>query len=257
MEGKHNRLPLVSLLGMVCAGAISWWSEQRYAGPYRWLIEGQDVLVGANFPFLTFMLVFFGLALPLSLLGALLPGPRLDVGGIVAHVRTYPRHAQSSLVAVLAIALGATSVIETLGIGPLQTCALLDVESGASTPAYVRLTSFEPDLDYAVTRSPIAIYVPLRSPRGGAPVVIAQFSEEALASLDTSAGVTGLLERDELPGDVRAAYEEADHLGTPHYLLRVGESPSSTMTFPAVLLSIGCVLGLLCGGYYFRVVRRP
>jgi hypothetical protein len=70
------------------------------------------------------------------------------------------------------------------------------------------------------------------------------------------APLVGTLDRDDLPGEIRSAYESAGVIAAPHWVLDVGADPADRTGVSLVFVALGLVLVVGGAAWAVRSARR-
>jgi hypothetical protein len=250
---------LSEILAIVAGLFATGWLGWRHIGPYRWLSDAQAMAFdGSYYPFLSWLVLFLLLAGPLIGLARLVPfGPTVDMSRLVSWWTMYPRHFQTTLLAVMGVLAGSFLATRATFMGARVEASLAGLERAEEVPSWVRVSDFELDVLGAIEVSSDRVYVPLLVPGGeGPPEFFAKLTESEWEARAHGEPLEGLLEEDGLPNEVRVAYTDSGYIADPYWVLDVGETPESERTMGLVILGAGAVFGLLAFGYWARVMRN-
>ncbi|WAS92459.1 hypothetical protein [Nannocystis punicea] len=238
---------LYSLAGLV-GGIVALACLVGYVPPYSWVADAQLSLTGTNFVAVSYMVTFLVTSAPFVLLVRVFHG-RLDPDGTLerkvfkwdAFLDTWP--GKSILIgATVAIAGGYLGYRDATR-GPLTDADVGALERGEDPRGtYVTLTNAGAvdagRIDFRENSS-TSTYVPIvsRADRSTA-AVFARYRD----GIDRGSPLTGTLDRNDLPGEIRSAYEGAGVIASPHWVLDVGADPAERARFSVWMVAFGLVV---------------
>lgn len=223
--------------GLAIAGALGWY----HVGPYRWLADGQLRLMGAYYPFLTWLVVGLVIGVPLgALTSALAIRANLRDGYdeiLLRHGWILMSRAGQLLLVGLGIGIAGVVIgVRARAVGELVPLSIAALERG-EPPAgtWVVLTDGQPDPSRAIEVDHRS-YVPVFATRD-VPMVFLELPSSGASIVDR-----GLLVEDGLPNLARIAFEDALLIAEHHFVIEAGGSPGTDAEAGTVLAILGLVL---------------
>jgi hypothetical protein len=247
---------IAGLLAGIAAGACLLF----YVPPYSWIADAQLSLFHVNLVSISFFATFALTALPFvamarALETRLAPSDGQERGWdwLDRFFDTWPGKGLLAGATICAVSLFVG--YRDASRGPLVHVDLASLEAATVvSPAYAELTSR--GLRGAPFRfrhnSSEDVYVPVVSGAESSKVAVFLLYRQGRA-LDIP--LRGTLDRDDLPGEVRSAYESRGLLARTHYVLDVGADPVERAAFATKMFWAGLVVTLVALGAGFASHR--
>jgi hypothetical protein len=222
-----------------------------YTPPYAWVADAQLALMHTNLVAVSYVATFAVTSLPFLAVARVLE-PRIDPSGKLARswdgfdrfLDTWP--GKTVMIGVTIAAMGGYLAHRDTGRGPLVGVDVRTLEQGAGPScAYVELTHAhlapEGRIEFRDGSNTHA-FVPILSRDDGSRASVFALYREGIAP---DAPLRGPLDQDDLPGEIRSAYEQAHVITTPHYVLDVGADPVERASFATSMALVGVVVAVI------------
>lgn len=222
----------------------------EYAPPYAWVADMQLSMFHTNFTAISCIVTFALASAPLMGIARVLE-PRIDPTAKFARrwdrldvfLDTWP--GKMVMIGLTIACVGGYLGYRDASRGPLIEMDVRVLERGEGPYAgYVELTHAhlapEGRIEFQENSS-TSSFVPVLS-RDDAPraSVFAHYR----SGIREDAPLVGTLDRDDLPGEIRSAYEGAHAIGSPHYVLDVGADPVVLASVAMWIVAIGFLLAI-------------
>ncbi len=237
---------IAGLLGALVAGVCLF----EYAPPYAWVADAQLAMFHTNIVAISFLVTFAITSTPFALIARVME-PRIDPTGSLARrwdgfdrfLDTWP--GKMVMIGLTIAGVGGYLGYRDASRGPLQSVDVRALERGEGPScAYVDLAHAELVWEGRIRfqeNSSESSYVPVvsREDRPHA-AVFAHYRR----GIEEDAPLRGTLDQDDLPGEIRSAYEDAHAIESPHYVLEVGADPAERGGFAIWMGGAGLVIAI-------------
>lgn len=238
-------------LGIAIVGVLIGLSAWFHVGPYRWAVDAQLRMIGAYYPFWTWVGLFTLFGIPAGLVSSELT-ERWSVNDKLHdwHARfgwlVLTRAGQLLSAGLIFAVVGAVMSTRAMMMGARTELSVVALEHGATPEsAWVQIVDGEPDLESTIEFDHHT-YVPVFGEGDRA----ALFLE--IDHVDGDLVHSGLVSENSLPNVVRASFEDAGMIASTHYVVELGKDPASEARsmrflgiFGVVLFAIGGVVRLV------------
>jgi hypothetical protein len=248
------------------ATALCWW---RHAGPYRWVADLQQSLLGVNLLQISLLLCWAGLYLPLHFVAQRFDRRFGGKGDPLAWKRLVAlwsffnegRGGQVAIAGLTIFGVGAWMLISAASSGPLTTLSVASAEAGERPKSrHVHLEDakviFNVPLTYTRDHS-VEHYYPVISEKDATePDQLMVFVRlDGKDDRDPPPhDIVGELELDGLPGALRAPLEDKKLLAPGYFVVRHGWNPEEQIPFRLGLCGVGALV--FSGGLFWARRNR-